>query len=139
MSKIKLISLAAGVSLIVIVAFILFNNYSKNASSKFEQTEPNKNAIFNGNTKEFTIVASQFKFEPNKIEVNKGDKVKITAYSNDVPHGLALPEFKLYLYLEKNVPKTMEFIADKSGKFQYFCNTFCGDGHGSMKGELVVN
>jgi|SRR3989344_2825243 len=139
MSKIKLISLVAGISLIVVLAFVFFNNYSKNASSKFEQTEFNKNVMLTGYTKEFTIVASQFKFEPNKIEVNKGDKVKITSYSNDVPHGLALPEFEVYLYLEKNAPKTIEFIADKSGKFQYFCNTFCGDAHSSMKGELVVN
>ena len=139
MSKIKLIFLVVCISLIVISAFILFNNYSKNISSKIEQTESDKNVILTGDTKEFTIITSQFKFEPNKIEVDRGDKVRITAYSTDVPHGLALPEFEVFLYLEKNNQKTIEFIADKSGKFQYFCNTFCGEGHGNMNGELAVN
>ena len=137
MLKIKLILSVVIISLLVVVAFILFNTYFKNL--KIEQTESNKNITLTGDTKEFTIKASQFKFEPSKIEVKFGDKVRITAYSEDVSHGLALPEFEVYLYLEKNNPKTIEFIADKSGKFQYLCNTFCGEGHDSMKGEIIVS
>ena len=137
-AKIKLLVIIFIVSIVIVLVFVFFNNYYlKKVLS--EDKEIKESIQTTGQAKEFTITASQFKFEPNKIEVNKGDKIKITAYSNDVSHGLALPEFEVYLYLEKNNPKTIEFIADKSGKFQYFCNAFCGDGHGNMKGELIVN
>lgn len=135
MSK-RLIVFVIGIVLIVILAFVFFNNYS-NRTLEVDETKES-NVQLTGETKEFTIVASKFKFEPREIEVNLGDKVQITAYSFDVPHGFALPEFKVNLYLE-NEPKSIEFIADKKGEFQYFCNTFCGDGHGEMKGRLIVN
>lgn len=138
MAKIKTISLVVGIVLIVIAAFIFFNNYSKNASFQVEETNSDGNIGLTGGVKEFMIVASRFKFEPSQIEVNEGDKVRITAYSEDVPHGLAIFEFDVYLYLE-DTPKTIEFVADKKGNFEYFCNTYCGEGHGNMKGQLKVN
>ena len=31
-----------------------------------------------------------------------------------------------------------EFIADKKGEFEMFCSVYCGQGHGQMKGKLIV-
>ena len=33
---------------------------------------------------------------------------------------------------------TVEFLADKQGEFTIFCSVFCGSGHPTMKGSLVV-
>jgi len=39
---------------------------------------------FNGEVKEFDVIAKQFSFEPGVIEVNKGDKVILNIKSIDV-------------------------------------------------------
>lgn len=91
-----------------------------------------------GETKEFNIEAFQFSFEPSVVEVNLGDKVKITATSRDVPHGLTIDEFGVNLYLDGLRSKTAEFIADKRGEFKFYCSVPCGKGHSSMRGKFIV-
>ena len=92
----------------------------------------------NGDFKEFRITAKQFEFSPSVIEVNKGDKVRLIVTSTDVPHGIAIKEYGINERLEVGKPATIEFTADKSGSFTAFCSVFCGSGHGSMKGKLIV-
>ena len=94
---------------------------------------------WNGEVKEFNVRAFQFGFDPETIEVNLGDKVRITAYSDDVPHGLAIPQFGVYMSLMGKTPVTEEFIADQPGTFTFYCSVPCGRGHGSMRGKFIVN
>jgi nitrosocyanin len=96
------------------------------------------NEAFVGEVKEFNVVAYRWGFEPSVISVNKGDKVRITATSRDVPHGFAIDEYGINLYLDGLRPKTVEFIADKAGTFIFYCNVPCGSGHNSMRGKLIV-
>lgn len=88
--------------------------------------------------KEFKITAKQFSFTPDTIEVNKGDKVRLIVTSVDVPHGFAVREYDINERLEPGKPATIEFTADKEGTFTAYCSVFCGSGHSSMKGKLVV-
>ena len=92
-----------------------------------------------GEVKEFKITAKQFAFEPSTIEVNKGDKVRLIVTSVDVPHGIAIPEYGINQRLEPGQPATIEFVADKQGTFTAFCSVFCGSGHSSMKGKIIVH
>ncbi len=89
--------------------------------------------------KSFAVTATQFEFSPSTITVNKGDTVRLTVTSEDVAHGLAIAEFGVSETVAKGETKTFEFVADKAGRFSFFCNVFCGSGHGEMKGVLVVN
>lgn len=88
--------------------------------------------------KEFKITAKQFQFEPSTIEVNKGDKVRLTITSVDVSHGFSVPEYGINQRLDPGKPVTVEFTADKEGTFTTFCSVFCGSGHSGMKGKLIV-
>ena len=94
--------------------------------------------ILTGEVKEFNIKAFQWGYEPDTITVNKGDRVKIIAESLDTPHGLAINEFGVNLYLDGLSSKTAEFVADKTGTFTFYCNIPCGSGHSSMRGRLIV-
>jgi cytochrome c oxidase subunit 2 len=96
------------------------------------------NEPFTGEAKEFRVEAFQFGFDPTVIEVNQGDKVRIIASSRDVPHGFAIDEYGINLYLNGLRSETIEFIADKAGTFIYYCNVPCGGGHSSMRGKLIV-
>ncbi len=91
-----------------------------------------------GNAKEFTIEASQWKFEPSEITVDKGDNVRITLVDKDVAHGIAIPDFGFTLVANAGQNATGEFTASKEGNYTFFCNVFCGSGHRDMKGTLIV-
>ena len=88
--------------------------------------------------KEFTVTARQFTFEPNTITVKKGDTVRLHVTSVDVTHGIAISQFGVNALLPPGQTKTVEFVASKSGTYQIFCSLFCGSGHLSMKGTLIV-
>lgn len=88
--------------------------------------------------KEFRMTAKQFAFEPSAIEVNKGDKVRLTVTSADVPHGIAIPEYGINERLDPGKPVTIEFTAVKQGTFTAYCSVFCGSGHSGMKGKIIV-
>lgn len=88
--------------------------------------------------KEINVVAKQFSFNPDPIIVNKGDKVKLILTSEDVEHGFAIVEYGINKRFSKENPVIVEFTADKTGEFRIFCSVFCGSGHSSMKGKLIV-
>ncbi len=104
-------------------------------SSKPANNEPTEQSQ---TIKEFSMTAKQWSFDPETITVKKGDHVKLTIKSIDVTHGFAIPDFGVSENLEPNKEIVVEFDADKTGTFTFFCSVFCGSGHASMKGTLVV-
>ncbi len=88
--------------------------------------------------RQFTMTARQWEFSPDTITVNKGDTVVLSIRSIDVAHGFALPEFGVNERLEPGKVVEVEFVADKTGTFSFFCSVLCGAGHSDMKGTLVV-
>ncbi len=89
-------------------------------------------------TRRFTMVSRQFEFEPNTIQVNQGDTVIITLTADDVVHGFFLDGYGVKMRVEPGQSQTVQFVADKSGKFRYRCSVSCGTMHPFMLGELVV-
>jgi cytochrome c oxidase subunit 2 len=93
------------------------------------------------------VVARQFFFEfkhpdgrseVGELRVPVGKPVKLIMTSRDVIHGFSLPSFRLkqdvlpgqytYLYLQP----------DREGSYDIFCTEYCGVGHSTMRGKLVV-
>lgn len=73
--------------------------------------------------KEFTVTAQNFSFTPSLITVKKGDKVKITFKNVDGFHDFKLDEFNVSAPQSKSPSTTvLEFTADKTGSFQYYCS-----------------
>ncbi|MDP3970186.1 MAG: cupredoxin domain-containing protein [bacterium] len=91
-----------------------------------------------GNVKEFNIVATQYNYEPSTITVNEGDTVIINFTSTDVEHGISISEFGVSEVVSPGEITKIEFIADKSGTYTMSCNVYCGSGHSSMEGTLIV-
>ncbi len=88
--------------------------------------------------KEFDVEAYQFGYSPERIEVKKGDIVKIFATSRDVPHGVYIKKYDINTTMGKGETKKIEFIADKAGEFPILCSVYCGRGHSDMKAVLAV-
>ena len=115
-----------------LIAFLLL------ISACSKENSSNGTTPIQGDVKEFKMTAKQFAFEPETIEVNKGDRVRLIVTSTDVPHGIGIPEYGINERLDVGKPVTIEFIADKEGSFSSFCSVFCGSGHSKMKGKIIV-
>ena len=89
-------------------------------------------------TKEFTIIARNWEFEPETITVSEGDTVILHLTTEDVSHGYSISEFGVHASFGPGETKTVEFVADKKGTFTTHCSVPCGSGHSSMKGTLIV-
>jgi cytochrome c oxidase subunit 2 len=88
--------------------------------------------------KTFEVKVDKYKFIPDSITVNKGDKVIIKAIAIDKDHGIGIKPFNINKLLPKGEWVTIEFTADKKGKFTIRCTKFCGWKHFWMKGKLIV-
>jgi cytochrome c oxidase subunit 2 len=78
-------------------------------------------------------------WDPEYITVNKGDTVRLRIIGHDVVHGFAIG--KMGIDVGSIIPgevATVEFVADKVGRFTYYCNVWCDPYHYRMRGTLEV-
>jgi cytochrome c oxidase subunit 2 len=90
-------------------------------------------------TRELTVVARQFAFEPPVMHVNRGDRVRLTLRAADVVHGILFDGYGQEVRVEPGLSQHLEFVADRTGKFRYRCSVTCGTLHPFMTGELIVS
>ncbi len=75
-----------------------------------------------GGVKEFTVIGDNFSFVPSAITVKKGDKVKITFKNTEGFHNFVIDEFGVATKsVQAPDTEVLEFTADKTGTFQYYC------------------
>lgn len=84
------------------------------------------------------VTARKFEFDPATIVVNEGEKVRLKITSEDVTHGFGLGDYDIDRQLPPKETQTVEFTADKPGRHHFHCSVYCGEGHGKMRGTLVV-
>jgi len=90
------------------------------------------------NRREFTIVAKDHTFTPNKLEVSQDDLVRITLRSEDRPTSFAIDAYRIIKRAGGGTSINFEFRADQPGTFQFYCNLTTDAGCRDMKGTLVV-
>jgi nitrous-oxide reductase len=87
-----------------------------------------------------TLVRSHI--NPERITVNKGDKVTLhmtnLERAQDETHGFTVDNYNLHASLEPGETVTLEFTADMEGVFPYYCTEFCSALHLEMMGYLMV-
>jgi cytochrome c oxidase subunit II len=89
--------------------------------------------------REIDVVARRFAFEPARIEVAVGERVRLRVVSADGVHGLEIKKFKVKKEIPRGTtPVIIEFTASEAGEFPILCSEYCGDGHENMQGQLVV-
>lgn len=72
--------------------------------------------------KEFVVIGQNFSFTPNLITVKKGDKVKITFKNVSGFHDFKIDDYGIVTRQSKSPSQeVLEFTADKTGSFQYYC------------------
>ena len=88
--------------------------------------------------KEFVITGQKFSFTPSSITVKKGDRVKITFKNIDGFHDFKIDEYGIATkQAQSPSEEVLEFTADKTGSFEYYCSVGTHRAMG-MKGTLKV-
>lgn len=88
--------------------------------------------------RDFTLSAHKFAFSPNRIEVQRGDIVRVTLQAEDIAHSFTIDDYRIAKRAAPGQPVTFEFRADQPGTFRFYCNLKQDDGCKDMVGELVV-
>ena len=96
----------------------------------------------NGNQVEVWMTAVRSHFTPDRVQIKQGDEVTwhITNIdtSFDATHGFAMPGYDINLSLEPGETATVEFTADHSGTYPFYCSEFCSALHLEMAGYFLI-
>jgi plastocyanin len=128
--------------IIVVLVFVAVGGYYLMQSSQppAEENNISQNNDSGNNIPEktFTITAQNFSFSPAEIKVNKGDKVKIILNNISGFHDWVVDEFSARTeQFQGPGVKEVEFTADKSGTFEFYCSVGSHRQMG-MKGNLIA-
>ncbi|MBF0482780.1 MAG: cytochrome c oxidase subunit II [Desulfovibrionaceae bacterium] len=84
------------------------------------------------------ITAQRFKYTPDEIALKKGEPVVLEFTSLDRLHGFSCPDFGIRADIAPGKTAKVSFTPDKTGRFLFHCDIFCGSGHEDMAGVFVV-
>ena len=105
----------------------------------FNKTYQNGRVVkIDNNTYQVYLVAKMWSFEPEKINIPAGSDVDFYITSKDVVHGFNIAEKNVNLMaVYGGVGKTTVHF-DKPGVYNILCHEYCGIGHQSMHGQVIV-
>lgn len=90
------------------------------------------------NRYEVVIVARTWTFTPNEIRVPAGAEVTFIATSADVIHGFEVAKTRLNAMLIPGQVTRLTYTFRQRGEYLLICHEYCGVGHHTMGGKVVV-
>lgn len=91
------------------------------------------------NRREFTIIARDYRFSPARLEVSQDDLVKLTVRSEDVAYSVTIDDYRVSRRVPAGGVTTLEFRADRPGRFPFYSNLTSDSRHSQARGELIVS
>jgi cytochrome c oxidase subunit 2 len=90
------------------------------------------------NKYEAYILAQTWTFLPNRITVPVGSTVTFYVTSKDVQHGFNLQQTNVNMMVVPGEVSTLTMTFTEPGEYNFVCNEYCGVGHQTMYGTVVV-
>jgi len=85
------------------------------------------------------VTLSRYAFSPERIEIGRGETVRLNVVSADGPHGFEVKALGLNVRVPtRGTAETLELTPTEAGTFPVTCSVYCGSGHGRMKAWLIV-
>lgn len=129
-----------GLMPLLLVGIVLVSGCVQYGTQTTTPTTPSEQVQPTGETKEFTVEGSEYKFSPASITVNKGDRVKITFKNvGSIGHNFVIGDLGVSTStISPGSTDIVEFIAGKSGTFAFYCSV---PGHrpAGMEGQIVIS
>lgn len=78
-------------------------------------------------------------FQPDSIQVKKGERVRLRFSVPDVTHGVAIAGLGVDLgHIDPGQVKEAEVVFEEPGLVTFYCNTWCSPNHWRMRGTIAV-
>jgi len=90
------------------------------------------------NRRDFTVVARDHKFIPDRLEVAQDDLVRVSITAEDQPYSFAIDAYRIVKRIPAGATTTFEFRADQAGTFPFYCALTADDACRAMTGTLIV-
>ncbi|NLE28400.1 MAG: hypothetical protein GX629_01865 [Phycisphaerae bacterium] len=90
------------------------------------------------NTRIVRVTIRRLKFIPDPIIVVEGETVRLEVTSQDAPHNIAIEDLNINQKVEPLAPETIEFTADRPGRYSMTCSVNCGIADRHLEGELII-
>ena len=96
-------------------------------------------AVTGSGGERIALTATKFDFSAREIRATRGRPVTIVLSASDFVHGFAVPDFNVRADMVPGKTVEVTFTPDRSGRFVFLCDNFCGEGHDRMSGILIVS
>lgn len=84
------------------------------------------------------ILAQTWSFSPRQITVPAGSTVTFYVTSKDVQHGFRINETNVNMQIVPGEVSKLTVTFDKPGEYDVVCHEYCGVGHHTMAGKIIV-
>jgi cytochrome c oxidase subunit 2 len=84
------------------------------------------------------ILAQTWIFQPNEVRIPAGSEITFRITSKDVQHGFHLEGTNINMMILPGQVSTLKAQFDEPGEYNFICHEYCGAGHHTMYGRLVV-
>ena len=84
------------------------------------------------------VLARRFTFSPDRITLKMGVPVVFDVTTADVLMGFSVPDFGVRADVLPGKVAQVRMVPDKIGTFTFLCDIFCGSGHETMSGTIMV-
>lgn len=84
------------------------------------------------------VSAKRFEYSPPEITLKKGVPVTLELKALDRLHGFSVPQLGLRADVFADQTVRVRIVPDKTGRFEFHCDVFCGVDHEDMGGAIVV-
>jgi cytochrome c oxidase subunit 2 len=130
---------------IVLALFIFSILYARGKNNDLPECVPFDKAYtqakvtqLDDKTYQVYAVARMWQFEPAQINIPAGSEVDFFLSSMDVVHGFHIAEKNVNMMAVYGSINKTTVKFDKAGVYKITCHEYCGAGHQSMQGEVIV-
>lgn len=87
---------------------------------------------------EAVMISQIWLFNPNEIRVPAGSEVTFVATSTDVLHGIHVERTRINMMLIPGQISRNTYRFERPGEYLILCHEYCGAGHHTMFGKIIV-
>jgi cytochrome c oxidase subunit 2 len=91
-----------------------------------------------GGKYEAYIIGRVWSWDPKEITVPVGSTVSFFVTSEDVQHGFMVWNTNLNMQIIPGHVSKLTITFEEPGEYPYICNEYCGVGHHTMAGKVIV-
>jgi cytochrome c oxidase subunit 2 len=84
------------------------------------------------------VLAQTWVFQPNEIRIPAGSELTLYVTSKDVQHGFMVQRTNINMMVIPGQVSQVTMTFDEPGEYNFVCHEYCGVGHQTMYGRLIV-